>query len=130
MKGSIPHGHDSTEFWLFQKLILEIPVPDAKSDFGTKMARVLTAGYEMMFEAVRGILESWMTSSRGMRSARMNGKLCARIKRTVMTVFGDLSFERRYYRNRQTGEMAYLLDRRPGIQGNAKVIGDVRQKAM
>lgn len=37
-------------------------------------------------------------------------------QRTVTTVFGDITYERRYYKNKQTGETAYLADKAAGIQ--------------
>lgn len=37
-------------------------------------------------------------------------------QRTVTTVFGDITYERRYYKNKGTGETAYLADKAAGIQ--------------
>ncbi|MGF7430608.1 ISLre2 family transposase [Thermoanaerobacterium thermosaccharolyticum] len=37
-------------------------------------------------------------------------------QRTVTTVFGDITYERRYYKNKETGETAYLTDKAAGIQ--------------
>lgn len=117
-------------FGIFLKSITEILVPDAISDFGSKMARVLTAGHEMMLAAVRAYIEEMDDTIARDAQRRDEWAIVRKDKRTLLTVFGELSIERRYYRNKQTGEMAYLLDRHLGIQGNAKVNGDVRQKAM
>lgn len=117
-------------FGHFLKSVSEILVPNTFSDFGSKMGRVLTAGHEMMLAAVKAYFEDMDNTIERDTQRKDEWEIVRKDKRTLVTVFGDLSFERRYYRNKQTGEMAYLLDRHLGIQGNAKVNGDVRQKAM
>ena len=39
----------------------------------------------------------------------------------VLTPFGQVSFKRRYYRNRLTGEHAYLVDQQVGITPHMRV---------
>jgi len=42
-------------------------------------------------------------------------------KRTVTTNFGDVTYKRRYYKNKETGEKAYLTDKAAGIQKYARI---------
>ena len=51
-------------------------------------------------------------------------------ERELLTCFGLLRFERYYYRNKKTGEYAYLLDRYLGIDPYQKVSGEVKQQAV
>jgi len=37
-------------------------------------------------------------------------------QRTITTAFGDVTYQRRYYKNKETGETAYLTDKAAGIQ--------------
>lgn len=114
----------------FLKSLSEIVAPDAFSDFGSKMAKVLEVGHTMLLETIVCFFQD-MDDDIARNPQRIEGwEIVRKDKRTLTTAFGDLCFERRYYRNKQTGEMAYLLDRHLGIQAGAKVNGDVRQKAV
>ena len=42
-------------------------------------------------------------------------------QRTVTTKFGDITYKRRYYKNKQTGQTAYLTDKAAGIQKYARI---------
>jgi len=48
-------------------------------------------------------------------------------ERTITTKFGDVSYKRRYYEDKKTGEKAYLADRAAGIQKYERI--DVVLKA-
>jgi hypothetical protein len=48
--------------------------------------------------------------------------------RSVETIFGTLEYKRRYYRNRETGQTAHLLDGWLGISAWQKVGDDVRER--
>ena len=50
--------------------------------------------------------------------------------RTLQTVFGCVSYERRYYTHKQTGQNYHLLDSLIGIEAGVRVSDDVRQKAV
>ena len=42
-------------------------------------------------------------------------------KRTIVTPFGDVNYERRYYKNKSTGKRAYLLDNAIGIEKHERI---------
>lgn len=49
-----------------------------------------------------------------------------RKSRTVVTLFGELSFRRRYYRDRETGQGRYLLDEALGLTSRQRVSPGLR----
>lgn len=57
--------------------------------------------------------------------------VCERISpRTLQTVYGTVTFKRRYYVNRQTGQHAHLLDDHLRITKGQRVSNDTRQQAI
>jgi len=42
-------------------------------------------------------------------------------KRTIVTPFGDVNYERRYYKNKSTGKREYLLDNAIGIEKHERI---------
>lgn len=117
-------------FELFLKSISEILVSDTFSDFGSKMAQVMSSSYTLMLATVVSYLQDLDDTLAGDAQRKAEWEVVRKDKRVLTTAFGDLCFERRYYRHKKTGERAYLLDRHMGIQANAKVNGDVRQEAV
>lgn len=49
-------------------------------------------------------------------------------KRSVITVFGEIDYSRRYYRNKETGEKEYLLDKILQIMPKQRLLDNVRTK--
>ena len=47
-------------------------------------------------------------------------------KRTLITDYGNIEYNRRYYRNRQTKEYVYLTDEKMGIEKNERIMKDVQ----
>jgi hypothetical protein len=45
---------------------------------------------------------------------------------SVVTTFGEMTFERTYYHNNKTGEYAHLIDLAAGLQPHAKTDPAVR----
>lgn len=115
---------------LFLKSTCTILGSATLTDFGSKMAQVFTAGHTMMLSTIVALLQDLDDTIARDAQRRNEWEVVRKDKRTLVTTFGELCFERRYYRHKQTGERAYLLDIHLGIQANAKVNGDVRQKAI
>lgn len=49
-------------------------------------------------------------------------------KRSVITEYGNIEYERRYYRNKKTKEYVYLVDEKMGIEKNERILKDVESK--
>lgn len=47
-------------------------------------------------------------------------------QRTITTVFGDITYKRRYYKNKETGEKAYLADKAAGIQRYERIDAELK----
>ncbi|MGJ7046189.1 UPF0236 family transposase-like protein, partial [Thermoanaerobacterium thermosulfurigenes] len=47
-------------------------------------------------------------------------------ERTITTVFGDITYKRRYYKNKETGEKAYLVDKAAGIQKYERIDAEIK----
>ena len=103
---------------------------DTLTDFGTRMQQVFQASCEMMTQMIAKILNE-MDDTIANDPRRMKEWKIIRIdERTLLSTFGELRFKRRYYQNKNTGEMVYLLDKQLGIPAHAKVNNDVRHKAV
>ena len=100
------------------------------TDFGKRMEQVLSASHTMLTAFIPAVLEEMDDTIALDAKRKEEWTVVRKDQRKLVTAFGEISFERRYYRHKGTGEMAYLLDRYLGIQAHAKVNGDVRQKAV
>ncbi|TCW36476.1 uncharacterized protein UPF0236 [Thermohydrogenium kirishiense] len=47
-------------------------------------------------------------------------------ERTITTVFGDITYKRRYYKNKETGEKAYLVNKDAGIQKYERIDAELK----
>jgi len=47
-------------------------------------------------------------------------------ERTITTAFGDITYKRRYYKNKETGEKAYLVDKAAGIQKYERIDAELK----
>lgn len=106
-------------------LTLENPL-----DFGNRMEQVITSCFHMMLLILPVFLQEMDNTMAKDSKRKAEWEVVRKDKRELVTSFGVLQFERRYYRHKQTGEMAHLLDEHLGIAAHAKVNGDVRQKAI
>lgn len=115
---------------LFLKNCFASLLSDTFTDFGSRMAAVTADCHRMLGIVVPQYLQE-LDDTIAQDARRMEEwEVVRKDERSLTCVFGEIRFRRRYYRHRQTGEMAYLLDRFLGIQAHAKVNGDARQKAV
>ncbi|NLX83407.1 MAG: ISLre2 family transposase [Clostridiales bacterium] len=99
-------------------------------NFGARMEQALSASVKMLTHVIHAMLQE-MDDAIAKDAMRMKDWQIIRIdERTLTTNFGELHFKRRYYRHKESGKTAYLLDEAFGIQAYAKVNGDVRQQAV
>lgn len=115
---------------VFLKSLVGIFTPASPFDFGTRMEQVLAASYDMLLGMIPALLQELDNTLAKDPKRKAEWEIVRKDKRELVTSFGNLQFERRYYRHKKTGEMAYLLDEHLGILAHAKVNGDVRQKAI
>ena len=130
MKGNIPMDMITQAFKLFLESACNILTSGSLIDFGSKMAGIQTAANTMvtnilphLISEVDDVISQDPERKKDWKTVRMD-------QRTLITAIGELHFPRRYYQHKQTGDRAYLLDEALGIQANAKVNGDVRQKTV
>ena len=115
---------------IFLHAISAILTPDTLTDFGSKMAQMFAAGSTLLLSIIPDVLRQMDDDLAKDPKRKSEWKVVRIDKRELVTAFGVLHFERRYYCNRITGEMAYLLDKYLGIGAHTKVNGDVRQIAI
>ena len=115
---------------IFLHAISAILTPDTLTDFGSKMAQMFAAGSTLLLSIIPGVLRQMDDDLAKDPKRKSEWKVVRIDKRELVTAFGVLHFERRYYCNKITGEMAYLLDKYLGIGAHTKVNGDVRQIAI
>ena len=130
MKGNIPMDMITQAFKLFLESACNILASGSLTDFGSKMARIQTAGNTMvtsilphLISAADEVIFRDCQRKKDWESVRTD-------QRELTTSIGELYFKRRYYQHKLTGDRAYLLDEALGIQANAKVNGDVRQRTV
>ena len=114
----------------FLQTLCDILGSGMPTGFGTKMEQVVSTGNNMLSTIIPTLLLAMDDEILKDPQRREDWEVVRKDKRTLVAAFGELCFERRYYRHKESGEMAYLLDRYLGIQSNAKVNGDVRGKAV
>lgn len=49
-------------------------------------------------------------------------------ERTIITIFGNIFFERRYYRNKETNEKVYLLDEFLALEPKQRMLSNVKER--
>ena len=113
----------------FLQEVVEALVRGEAMDFGSRMKEIGSASQRMLTTLLSQMIERLDESLFRSRQDRQ-WVVVRRDRRVLTTAFGELSFTRRYYRHKTTGEYAYLLDKYLGIQTHAKVNGDVRNNAV
>ena len=48
--------------------------------------------------------------------------------RTIISIFGEINFQRRYYQDKETKERIYLLDQFLGLEPNERILSNVRER--
>jgi len=130
MKGNIPMDMITQAFKLFLKSACTILTSGSLSDFGSKMALIQTAGNTMVTSILPHLISQVDDVISQDPKRKKNWETVRMDRRVLTTSIGELHFQRRYYQHKQTKERAYLLDEELGIQANAKVNGDVRQRTV
>lgn len=115
---------------IFLRSLSTVLVSGAMTDFGTKAEQILSASNAMLAAVLPAFLQRLDDTLFEDVQRKAEWEVVRRDRRALLTVFGELRFERRYYRHRENGERVHLLDRYLGIQTKAKINGDVRQKAV
>lgn len=92
----------------------EIELEKLLKDLGKEICRIVLQELDEKIYKDKKERENW----------RVVQKDC---ERTITTKFGDVTYKRRYYEEKKTGEKAYLVDRAAGIQKYERI--DVALKA-
>jgi|LSQX01.1.fsa_nt_gb hypothetical protein len=103
---------------------------ETQADFGARMQQAFQAGCSMLTQIIPAILAEMDYAIANDPKRMKEWRILRMDERTILTVFGELHFKRRYYQHKTSGETAYLLDRALGIPSHAKVSDDVRQAAV
>ena len=130
MKGNIPMDMITQAFKLFLESACDILSSGALTDFGSKMAGIQTAGNTMVTTILPHLISAADEVIFRDSDRKKDWESVRTDQRELTTSMGELTFQRRYYQHKRTGERAYLLDEALGIQANAKVNGDVRQRTV
>ena len=130
MKGNIPMDMITQAFKLFLESACDILSSGALTDFGSKMAGIQTAGNTMVTSILPHLISAADEAIFRDSDRKKDWESVRTDQRELTTSMGELTFQRRYYQHKRTGERAYLLDEALGIQANAKVNGDVRQRTV
>ena len=103
---------------------------DSALDFAGRMEQIASSCHAMLRHIIPAMLEQMDQKIAENHQRKTDWRLLRKDERELVTVMGEIRFERRYYRHKSSGETAYLLDQLLGIPAHAKVSGDVRQKAI
>ncbi|AEJ43987.1 ISLre2-like element ISAlac1 family transposase [Alicyclobacillus acidocaldarius] len=98
-------------------------------DFAILEERLMRSFGEFMREMVPRLLEAWDEKLAAERD-RNEWELIQRKPRTVVSTLGEITYRRRYYRNRKTGERRFLLDEVAGFEPRRRLSGKLRDQAV
>lgn len=99
-------------------------------DFAILEERLMRSFAEFMREMVPRLLEAWDEKLAAERD-RNEWELIQRKPRTVvLSTLGEITYRRRYYRNRKTGERRFLLDEVAGFEPRRRLSGKLRDQAV
>lgn len=87
---------------------------ETQADFGARMQQAFQAGCSMLTQIIPAILAEMDYAIANDPKRMKEWRILRMDERTILTVFGELHFKRRYYQHKTSGETAYLLDRSPG----------------
>ncbi len=89
------------------------------SDFILATKKTLDeVGAGLVSEALEIVNEVYRNSKERKKNWRIKEKAA---KKTLITIFGEVSYERTYYQNKKTGEYSYLSDEAVGIETHDKM---------
>lgn len=109
------HGHHTTSDWSFPETYVTSLLLQPQADFGSRMAEVYAACAAMLSTIAPQFLQTMDESIALDEQRREEWTVVRADMRTLVCVFGEICFRRRYDRHKVSGEMAYLLDRFLGI---------------
>lgn len=117
-----------------ENIILQIIKKSIKISSGMKLLELNKMLYENMsnicLEIMKEILEKADKEIRNSKARKKNWEIVRINKRVIKTVFGELKFERAYYRNRHTHKYAYLLDQTMGIRKYQRIEALLESKVL
>ena len=103
---------------------------DPGRDFGKRMLEIQQLSNEMICKMLSSALTAMDQDLAPQVQQNKEWITLRTASRTLQTVFGGVSYERRYYTYKETGRNAHLLDSLIGVQAGVRVSDDVRQKAV
>ena len=103
---------------------------DSALDFAGHMEQIASSCHSMLCHIIPAMLEQMDRKIAENHRRKTDWRLLRKDEWELVTVLGEMRFERRYYRHKSSGETACLLDKLLGIPAHAKVSGDARQKAV
>jgi len=118
---------------LFTKFIqnfLGVLTDDPGRDFGKRMLDIQQLSNEMICKVLSSVLTAMDQELAPQVHQNKEWTTLRIASRTLQTVFGCVSYERRYYTHKQTGQNYHILDPLIGVQAGVRVSDDVRQKAV
>ena len=82
-------------------------------------------GVTLVAEALETIDEAYRNSKDRKRNWTVKEKAA---EKTLMTIFGEVRYERTYYKNKKTGEYSYLSDEAVGIKAHDKMDASLKAR--
>src|SRR5690554_4893416 len=107
LKGLMVEGRDISEFILATRKTLD------------------EVGASLVAEALETMDEAYRNSKDRKRCWEVKEKAA---KKTLTTIFGEVRYERTYYKNKKTGKYSYLSDEAVGIKAHDKMDASLKAK--
>ncbi|EJY56810.1 hypothetical protein URH17368_0509 [Alicyclobacillus hesperidum URH17-3-68] len=98
-------------------------------DFAVLEEEVSRALTSLGAEVITSVLEAWDEKLVAERD-RNEWELVQCKPRTIVSTVGEITYRRRYYRNRKTGERRFLLDDAAGFDPRRRLSGKLRNQAV
>lgn len=98
-------------------------------DFSVLEENVMGALVRFAKEMIPLVLEAWDERLAAQRD-RHEWELVQRKPRTIVSTVGEVTYRRRYYRHRETGERRFLLDEVAGLEPRRRLSGKLRDQAV
>ncbi|WP_062310641.1 ISLre2 family transposase [Alicyclobacillus sendaiensis] len=86
----------------------------------------LTTAAGELIQQVLEVWDEWLAEQRDKRE----WELVHRKFRTIATTVGEITYQRRYYRNKETGERRFLLDDAVGLEPRRRLSAKLREQAV
>lgn len=98
------------------------------TEFQEELSKILN---QLGAEIEREVLEAMDETFRQDKSLRPGWKVVHKdVEKTVMTMFGEVKYKRRYYEHTETGEKAYLVDEIIGVDKHERIDSSIKANAI